>query len=58
VVLGCWVTLNVVFGLGVVSIAGTESDIAWETHIGGFLFGLLCFGLFDTGRKQPVPQQS
>jgi len=58
VVLGCWVALNVVFGLGMVSIAGTESDIAWETHIGGFLFGLLCFGLFDTGSKQPVPQQS
>ena len=50
-----WVVLNAVFGLGVVSIAGTEGDIAWEAHIGGFLFGLLCFGFFDTGSKQPVP---
>ena len=56
-VLGFWVVLNVVFGLGVVSIAGTEGDIAWEAHIGGFLFGLLCFGFFDTGRRQPVLQQ-
>ena len=57
-VLVFWVVLNAVFGLGVVSIAGTEGDIAWEAHIGGFLFGLLCFGFFDTGSKQPVPQQS
>ncbi len=57
-VLGVWVALNAVFGLGGVSIAGTEGDIAWEAHIGGFLFGLLCFGIFDSGSKQPVPQQS
>jgi len=44
----------VVFGLGVVSIAGTTSDIAWEAHIGGFLFGLLCFGFFDTSRRLPM----
>jgi membrane associated rhomboid family serine protease len=43
----------------VVSIAGTEGNIAWEAHIGGFLFGLLCFGFFDTGSKhQPIPQHS
>jgi membrane associated rhomboid family serine protease len=57
-VLAFWVVLNIVFGAGVVSIAGTEGDIAWEAHIGGFLFGLLCFGFFDTSRKLPVPQQS
>jgi membrane associated rhomboid family serine protease len=52
------VVLNFVFGRGFVSIAGTEGEIAWEAHIGGFLFGLLCFGFFDIGGKQPVPQQS
>lgn len=57
-VLGVWVALNAVFGLGGVSIAGTEGDIAWEAHIGGFLFGLLCFGFFDSGSKQLVPHQS
>src|SRR6476620_2561332 len=58
-VVGVWVVLNAIFGLGVVSIAGTEGNIAWEAHIGGFLFGLLCFGFFDTGSKhQPIPQQS
>jgi len=58
-VVGVWVVLNAIFGLGVVSIAGTEGNIAWEAHIGGFLFGLLCFGFFDTGSKhQPIPQHS
>jgi len=56
-VLGFWVVLNVIFGLGVVSISGTAGDIAWEAHIGGFLFGLLCFGFFDTSRKLPVLEQ-
>jgi membrane associated rhomboid family serine protease len=57
-VLGFWVVLNVVFGLGAISIAGTEGNIAWEAHIGGFLCGLLCFGFFDTGRKKTVLQHS
>jgi membrane associated rhomboid family serine protease len=53
-VLGMWVALNLIFGLGAVSIAGSEGNIAWEAHIGGFVFGLLCFGFFDAGGKQPV----
>jgi membrane associated rhomboid family serine protease len=56
-VLGFWVVLNIVFGLGAVSITGAAGDIAWEAHIGGFLFGLLCFGFFDTSRKLPVPRR-
>jgi len=55
-VLAFWVVLNVIFGLGVVSFAGAEGAIAWEAHIGGFLFGLLCFGFFDGGSKPAVPQ--
>src|SRR5262249_4727347 len=57
-VLGLWVALNLIFGLGAVSIAGSEGNIAWEAHIGGFVFGLLCFGFFDTGGDQPVPLHS
>ena len=55
-VLAFWVVLNVIFGLGVVSFAGAEGAIAWEAHIGGFLFGLLCFGFFDGGSNPAVPQ--
>ena len=37
-----------------VSAAGVEAEaIAWESHIGGYLAGLLLFGWFD----YPVPQQ-
>lgn len=57
IVLALWVALNAIFGLGAVSMAGTEGEIAWEAHIGGFLFGLLCFGFFDSGSKQVVPQR-
>ena len=57
IVLGFWVILNIVFGQGLVSIAGSEGEIAWEAHIGGFLFGLLCFGFFDTPRKLPVLEE-
>src|SRR4029078_5611079 len=31
-VLVIWVVLNAIFGLGAVSIAGTEGQIAWEAH--------------------------
>jgi membrane associated rhomboid family serine protease len=50
--LGAWFGLNLLFGLGSLSVPGVEGNIAWEAHIGGFLAGLLLFSLFD-----PVPQQ-
>lgn len=34
-----------VFGGGVLGVHDTQ--IAWEAHIGGYLFGLLTFGFFD-----------
>lgn len=45
-----WVALNVYFGLSAVMVRGAEGNIAWEAHIGGFLCGLLIFGLFDKKR--------
>lgn len=46
-----WMGINAYFGLSALKIAGQEGAIAWEAHIGGFLCGLLLFGLFDkTGR--------
>jgi membrane associated rhomboid family serine protease len=55
-----WVAINAYFGISAVRIAGQEGGIAWEAHIGGFLCGLLLFGLFDKGRApaqetQPLP---
>jgi membrane associated rhomboid family serine protease len=47
--LGIWFVLNLVFGLGAIPMGGGEADvsIAWEAHLGGFVFGLLAFSLFD-----------
>jgi membrane associated rhomboid family serine protease len=40
--------LVVVFGAGLPS--GADYNVAWQAHVGGFLFGYLTFGFFD---KQP-----
>jgi membrane associated rhomboid family serine protease len=45
--LGVWFGLNVLFGLGSLSLFGGEQSLAWEAHIGGFLAGLLLFAAFD-----------
>jgi membrane associated rhomboid family serine protease len=52
VFLAVWFGINLVFGLGVVSI-GDGQPVAWQAHIGGFLAGLLLFGVFD-----PVPRRA
>jgi membrane associated rhomboid family serine protease len=51
--LGVWFGLNLLFGLGAVSIFGDEHTVAWEAHVGGFLAGLLLFSAFDP----PLPPQ-
>jgi membrane associated rhomboid family serine protease len=43
-----WLVLNAYFGLTSVSFGGASDEIAWEALIGGFLCGLLTFGLFDS----------
>lgn len=51
---GIWFGVNLLFGIGSVSITGGEQIVAWEAHVGGFLAGLLLFPLFDPPRP-PVP---
>jgi membrane associated rhomboid family serine protease len=48
--LAAWFGLNLLFGLGTVSVPGGERAIAWQAHIGGFIAGLVLFSFFD-----PVP---
>jgi len=48
---GAWLGLNLLVGLGSVSIAEQGQEIAWQAHIGGFVAGLFLFNLFD-----PVPK--
>ena len=41
-----WFGLNFLFGSGILPL-GVEGQIAWEAHMGGFLFGWLGFAAFD-----------
>lgn len=47
-----WFVINFLFGSGIVDVSGTGSRIAWEAHIGGFLFGL--FGLPLLARRSKI----
>ena len=44
---GIWFGINFLFGSGIIDIAGEGQAIAWQAHVGGFLAGLLLFGMFD-----------
>jgi len=44
---GTWMGLNLLVGLGTVSIGDEGQEIAWQAHIGGFIAGLLLFNAFD-----------
>lgn len=50
-----WFVTNIVTGLGPVATALAGGPIAWQAHIGGFLAGLLLFGLFDPPHPPPDP---
>lgn len=54
VFLGVWFGVNLVTGLVGVG-AGPDGVIAWESHIGGFLAGLLLFAPFDRVGRDPAP---
>jgi membrane associated rhomboid family serine protease len=47
---GIWFVANLLFGTGIVPLAGENASIAWQAHIGGFLAGLALFPLLDMGR--------
>jgi transposase/cytochrome c553 len=47
-----WFGVNLLLGLGSISMAGVEQAIAWQAHIGGFLAGLLAFAAFDPIRSR------
>ena len=52
--LAVWFGLNLVFGIGSLSLDGGEHAIAWQAHIGGFLAGLLAFAAFDPVKAAPL----
>jgi membrane associated rhomboid family serine protease len=49
--LAVWFGVNIIFGLGSISVGAEGATVAWQAHIGGFIAGLMLFSLFD-----PVPR--
>ena len=47
-----WFAFNFLAGSGIIPL-GVEGQIAWEAHMGGFLFGWLFFAAFDPVAKAP-----
>jgi membrane associated rhomboid family serine protease len=51
-----WLILNAIVGIAGFGLGANPGDvqIAWQAHMGGYLFGLLTFGLFDRLRRVAV----
>lgn len=48
-----WIGLNTLFGAAGLVPGGGIVDVAWQAHLGGFVAGLLLFGLFDPPAYSP-----
>lgn len=42
-----WLLGNLLVAVGVSFIGASANEVAWQAHVGGFLFGFLAFPLFD-----------
>jgi membrane associated rhomboid family serine protease len=49
--LAVWFSVNIIFGMGSISLGPEGGSVAWQAHIGGFFAGLVLFSLFD-----PIPR--
>jgi membrane associated rhomboid family serine protease len=47
--MGIWFAITIFAGAVSLGPPGEEARIAWEAHVGGFVAGLVFFGLFDRG---------
>ncbi|MGV1757507.1 rhomboid family intramembrane serine protease [Rhizobium sp. A22-96] len=48
-----WIAGNALVAFGITLAGDSSQPVAWDAHIGGFLFGFLLFALFD---RQPVTE--
>jgi membrane associated rhomboid family serine protease len=48
-----WFVGNILIAVGIPLIGGGSQAIAWDAHIGGFIFGFFLFALFDREPKEP-----
>ncbi len=42
-----WIAGNALVAFGITLVGDSAQPVAWDAHIGGFLFGFLLFALFD-----------
>lgn len=49
-----WLVGNALIAVGIPLVGDGDQAIAWDAHIGGFVFGFLLFSLFDRGPSEPV----
>jgi membrane associated rhomboid family serine protease len=52
-VVAVWTIINFVMAMAMPT-SMTGGGIAWEVHLGGFLAGLLTFGVFDRAYRRPL----
>lgn len=51
--LAVWFAITIFAGALSFGPPGEEARIAWEAHVGGFLAGIMLFGVFDRGPRPP-----
>lgn len=51
--LGVWFAINLIAGFGLLLPTEEGVSVAWEAHLGGFLFGLVAFGWIDPVGNAP-----
>ncbi|MFJ6323722.1 MULTISPECIES: rhomboid family intramembrane serine protease [unclassified Rhizobium] len=49
-----WIAGNALVAFGITLVGDSAQPVAWDAHIGGFLFGFLLFALFD---RQPSMEE-
>ncbi|MBX4867915.1 rhomboid family intramembrane serine protease [Rhizobium bangladeshense] len=49
-----WLVGNALIAVGVPLVGDSDQEIAWDAHIGGFVFGFFLFSLFDRALRLPA----
>jgi membrane associated rhomboid family serine protease len=52
-----WLVGNALIAVGIPLIGDGSQEIAWDAHIGGFVFGFLLFSFFDREPPRPAPAE-
>ena len=51
-----WFGLNLLFGIGSLSITGDDQAVAWQAHVGGFIGGLVTVRVVRSGYGNAIPR--